>query len=158
MTDTYVELRISEAAERTGFDASTIRYYERIGLIPEAERNDSGHRIYSRDDVERLKLVASAKSLGLTLEDIKRFLSQWERGECPSARTMLKQLVATKLRDLRHRIGELTHFHDALFEAYNELGSGPAPDTCGPGCGCDVAVTVSMDHSVISVGREPARD
>lgn len=60
---------------------------------------------------------------------------------------MLEELVARKLEDLRHMIAELTHFHDVLTDAYMELGEEPAPDTCGPGCGCDVAVQVEIGQA-----------
>lgn len=150
--DAWKGLRIAETAAESGFDPSAIRYYERIGLIPPARRNESGHRVYGDDDIERLKLISSAKSLGLTLGDIKTFLSQWERGKCPSARTMLKGLIAAKLEELRHQVAELSTFRDALSEAYEQIGSEPAPQHCGPDCGCNVTLSADLDGRAIASG------
>lgn len=147
MSESYVDVRISDAARATGFDPSAIRYYERIGLIPQPQRNESGHRVYGADEVERLKLISSAKSLGLSLEDIRGFLGQWERGECPAARVMLAELVQVKLVDIRRRISDLQEFHDALAGVEQELTSEVSQDLCGPGCGCDVSVTLVVDVS-----------
>jgi MerR family mercuric resistance operon transcriptional regulator len=147
--------RISEAAEETGFEPSTIRYYERMGIIPEPDRTDGGHRLYSIDDIERLKVLAGAKSLGLALDDIRRFLSRWARGECPPAREVLEQLIERKLDDTRHQIAQLVEFHDALGEVFADLSQRPVPSRCGPGCGCDVAIERQDDHTAARVGDPP---
>ncbi len=65
--------RISELARRTGVPASTLRFYEQAGLLP-AERTGSGYRMYGEDAVARLELIASAKQLGLPLEEIRELL------------------------------------------------------------------------------------
>ncbi|MBW3665346.1 MAG: MerR family transcriptional regulator [Actinobacteria bacterium] len=143
--------RISEAAAEAGFEPSTVRYYERIGLIPEPTRTEGGHRLYTSDDVERLKVIAGAKSLGLALEDIGRFLAQWERGACPPAREVLEQLIERSLDDTRHRIAELVEFHNALAEVFEDLQEQPAPTRCGAGCGCDVRIDRGPDHTSVHV-------
>ncbi len=130
--------RISELARRTGVPASTLRFYEQAGLLP-AERTGSGYRMYGEDAVARLELIASAKQLGLPLEEIRELLGAWEVGVCADVRTRLRPLVAARIADAERRIAELTAFAAHLTAVHEELG-GPAPmAVCGPGCGCVTA-------------------
>jgi hypothetical protein len=57
--------RISELAERTGFSASALRFYEQAGLLSASERSAGGYRLYDQAAVERLAFIARAKQLGL---------------------------------------------------------------------------------------------
>ncbi|SRR6266496_11540 len=65
--------RISQLAERSGVPASTLRFYEQARLLP-AGRTPSGYRIYDDSALERLRFIASAKHLGLGLEEIRELL------------------------------------------------------------------------------------
>ncbi len=60
--------RIAEVAERSGFPAATLRYYERVGLLPEPSRTAAGYRDYDDRTLERLAFIARAKRLGCSLE------------------------------------------------------------------------------------------
>lgn len=64
---------ISEVAEMVGMKPSTIRYYEKRGLLPDIDRTESGIRSFSEQDVIVLKLIRSLKKCGLSIEDIGRF-------------------------------------------------------------------------------------
>jgi DNA-binding transcriptional MerR regulator len=78
---------ISQLAERTGVSASTLRFYEKEGLLA-AGRTSAGYRVYGQDAVERLAFIKTAKHLGLPLEEIADLLAAWEAGTCASeART-----------------------------------------------------------------------
>lgn len=106
------QLRIGELAGRLGLNPKTIRYYERIGLLPQPARTPSGYRLYGEDDVERLGFIRSAQRLGLTLDEIGEILALRERGQQPCAyvRRVLKREVAAidqRLRELRHLRQEL---------------------------------------------------
>ena len=65
-----IGLKIKDVAAASGFTAATLRYYERIGLLPEASRTPAGYRTYDQRTVERLAFIARAKQLGCTLEEI----------------------------------------------------------------------------------------
>ena len=146
------EYRISELAARSGFPASTLRFYEQAGLLP-AARSPSGYRLYGDDAVDRLEFVAAAKGLGLTLEDIRELLSVWEHGVCAQVQTRLRPLVATRIEQAQLRIAELSAFVTALAGVHDELG-GPAPDgACGPGCGCVSADP--LDPARLGLDRTP---
>jgi MerR family transcriptional regulator, repressor of the yfmOP operon len=68
-------LRIGEVAERSGVTARTIRYYEELGLLPQAEREEGKHRVYSEVDVERLREVTRLRDLlGLSLDELRSMI------------------------------------------------------------------------------------
>ncbi len=65
---------IKQTAEQTGISEDTIRYYEKISLLPRVERKENGHRIYRVKDIETLKLIGFLKKTGMPLENMKPFL------------------------------------------------------------------------------------
>ena len=65
---------IQETSERSGLSKDTIRYYEKIGLLPRAERKASRHRVYSEQDIQTMSLITCMKKTGMSLEEIKPFL------------------------------------------------------------------------------------
>ena len=83
-------LRIGELARLVGVTPKTVRHYEKIGLLPEAERSESGYRLYSGSDLLRLNRVKRLRSLGLTLRQVHSVLGE-RNGEL-SLKTTLKTL------------------------------------------------------------------
>src|SRR5258708_32647874 len=77
-------MRIGELAARFGLNPKTIRYYEEIGLLKRAGRSESGYRLYGKPDVERLGFIRRAKTLSLSLDEIRDILSAQEEGSPPS--------------------------------------------------------------------------
>lgn len=74
-------MNIGMASQTTGVSAKMIRYYESIGLLPEAARKDSGYRDYDTSDVHRLAFVRRARDLGFSVERIRALLMLWsDRG------------------------------------------------------------------------------
>lgn len=90
-------LSIGEVARRAGVNVSTVRYYERKGLLPAAERS-GGQRRFGEDTVRRLEIVAAAKRAGFSLDEIRTLLSSTDRGT-PLA-PQLQTLAARKLPEL----------------------------------------------------------
>lgn len=128
-------LRISDLAERSGFAPATLRYYETVGLL-RPQRDGNGYRRYRQEDVERMRFVARAKQLGLRLDEIGELIRLRGDGECPPVRDRMAALVAVKLAETRHSIGELSEFEAELSRLARGLEAGPAPASCGEGCGC----------------------
>jgi DNA-binding transcriptional MerR regulator len=64
-------MKIGELAQRTGIPASTIRYYEKEGLLPKAQRGVNGYRVYQDNALERLDLIQLGQNLGLSLDAIR---------------------------------------------------------------------------------------
>ena len=123
-------LRIGEVAELTGTTPRTIRYYEEIGLLPEAEDRAQGkRRLYTHDDADRLaELMRLRDLLGLSLEDLKRLveaetaraglLERWQQTDDPGEqRQILEQSlghIADQLKLVRARQVELQRLEDEL--------------------------------------------
>ena len=74
-------MKIGELAEATGSNSETIRYYEKIGLLPRPGRTDSNYRDYSATDVERLSFIRHARGLGFELADIRSLIELAEHPE-----------------------------------------------------------------------------
>jgi len=129
-------MTISDVAAATGFTPPTIRYYERIGLLPEPDRSASGYRLYDADGLERLRFVGRAKRLGLALDDITELLRYWSEGTCSTTRERLQRLLAEKLKEVQRRVEELTVLGAQLEGAYGRLAGHPPHASCGPACGC----------------------
>lgn len=66
---------IKQTAEKIGITEDTIRYYEKIALLPRAERKENGHRIYRQEDINTIRLIACLKKTGMPLEEMRPFLA-----------------------------------------------------------------------------------
>jgi MerR family transcriptional regulator, copper efflux regulator len=127
---------IGEAAERSGFSASALRYYEGIGLVPPSTRTGAGYRLYDDDTLARLAFIARAKQLGCSLEEITDLVGIWDGQRCGPVQKRFHDLVTTKLADAERQIAELTALSDQLRQAAAHL-AGPAIDgPCSEGCAC----------------------
>ncbi len=66
---------IKQAADQLGITPDTIRYYEKIALLPRANRKDNGHRVYRQEDVDALRLISCLKKTGMPLEEMRPFMA-----------------------------------------------------------------------------------
>ncbi|CAH0120030.1 MULTISPECIES: MerR family transcriptional regulator [unclassified Paenibacillus] len=66
---------IKQTAEQTGISEDTIRYYEKIMLLPRADRKENGHRVYRKEDIYMIKLISCLKKTGMPLEAMRPFLA-----------------------------------------------------------------------------------
>jgi DNA-binding transcriptional MerR regulator len=80
-------LTVSTLADQAGLSADTVRYYERVGLLPPAARSPAGYRLYDQDAVGRLRLIKGAQRAGLRLREIGELLQVADRGQCPCGHT-----------------------------------------------------------------------
>lgn len=128
-------MRISQLSERTGVPATTLRFYETSGLLP-ADRTDAGYRIYGEDAVRRLEFIATAKHLGLPLEEVAELLAVWESGACAQVKADLRPRIAHRLAEAEQRAAEAAAFSATLRGALAHLEALPDRDEpCGPQCG-----------------------
>jgi MerR family redox-sensitive transcriptional activator SoxR len=104
-------LSIGEVAQRTGVAASALRYYEREGLIPKADRQ-GGKRIYGEDILDRLALIGVAKAAGFKVSEIKTLLSGFARRTPPGQRW--RKLAEGKLKELDQKILEVQRMKRVL--------------------------------------------
>src|SRR4051794_38061699 len=105
---------IGQIAERSGFPATALRYYEGIGLVPPAGRTGAGYRLYDDTTLARLAFIARAKQLGCTLEEITDLVEVWNGDRCAPVQRRLHDLVSGKLRDADTQVAELTTFAGQL--------------------------------------------
>ena len=99
--------RSGEVAERSGFSASSLRYYEGIGLVEPMTRTDAGYRLYDDGTLDRLSFIARAKELGCSLEEITDLVSIWDGDRCGPVQRRFHDLVTAKIADSQRRIAEL---------------------------------------------------
>lgn len=114
--------RIGELADAVGMRPKTIRYYEEIGLLPPPRRTSSGYRVYDADDRERLRFIARAKALGLTLGEIGEILRLRRDGCQPCDR--VTELLDRKLEALEAQLRLLEAFRSDLLALRNEAAQG----------------------------------
>ena len=129
-------MRISELAEQVGVPTSTVRYYERVGLLGAPDRTGSGYRDYDEDDAARLLFVARARHMGLSCEQIADLLPVWDGSNCGAAQARVDQLITEKQDEIRRRIRELRAFGAQLDTVREALLSTPPPPACRTDLSC----------------------
>jgi len=117
---TVGQYRIGELASRVGLTERTIRYYEELGLLESVKRLDGGVRIYTDDDVRRLKYIRKLKTLGLSLQEMSELENLYRRHR--SNRTVLPRLMElldAHLSTLNEKVEELRALRDEI-RSYRE--------------------------------------
>ena len=117
------QLTVSKLADEAGTSPDTVRYYERIGLLPEADRSASGYRLYGEEAVERLRFIKRAQRFGLRLEAIGELLDIRRRGLCPCGHT--RRMLEERVAELDEEMSSLARLRDDISRMLDEL---PAPD------------------------------
>jgi DNA-binding transcriptional MerR regulator len=106
------QYRIGEIAAKLGLSADTLRYYEKIGLLPRVARQDSGVRLYNDKDLSRLRFIRRAQKMDFTLAEIGALLKM--RDSPQTARKAVRDLTAHKLSEVEGHLGELKTLRDEL--------------------------------------------
>ena len=127
-------MQIQELADHTGVSAKAIRYYESIGVLPAPSRKPNAYRDYVEADVERVRLVAGARHLDFSLDDIKEVLALRDRRE-PPCRVML-DLLEDKAAQVRQRIAQLQRLEGELRQLHALGQAFPTDDVDGKHCVC----------------------
>src|SRR5262245_35597056 len=104
--------RIGELAAKIGVRPESIRYYERIGLLPKAQRSAGGYRVFTREHMERVELIKKMQALGFTLEQIRLMLElKFTHGHsCQNVRDRLRE----KLEAIDRQITDLRAFRNEV--------------------------------------------
>ena len=127
-------LKVSEVAALAGVSADTVRYYERVGLVPAPPRAPNGYRVYDRDVVERLEFIRRAQRFGLRLAGIAELLNIRDRGLCPCGHS--RQLIG-------ERLAEIEAEQQTLSELAADIRSMLADTTDDSGCDAGAALPVA---------------
>lgn len=117
---------IGSVSKDSGVHVETIRYYERIGLIPRQQRTSSGRRIYGPDDKQRLVFIRRCRELGFSLEEIRALLDLAVSGNrtCQEVREMTE----SHLQAVRSRISDLKRMEASLKALSRSCDDGESPD------------------------------
>lgn len=144
---------IGQVAERTGFGASALRFYEGHGLLGPVDRTDAGYRRYDDSSVGRLQFIARAKDLGCTLEEIADLADLWADDDCGPVQRRLHELATDKIIDAQRRSLELRSFTAQLQIAAAHLGGDPVDGACTKSCACLRGQETSADAVPIVLGE-----
>ena len=105
-------MRIGELAKATGTKAETIRYYEREGILPAADRTDSNYRDYSDNHLAALTFVRRARQLGFSMAQVRELLDLSDRADKPCQE--VDELVREQLEEVEQRIVDLSSLRNEL--------------------------------------------
>lgn len=105
-------MKIGELAQQTRCTTETIRYYEKIGLLPAAHRNSSNYRIYTSQHVEQLRFIRNCRSLDMTHEEIRHLLSYMHAPNITCE--PVTDIIDDHLHHVQTRIEELQHLQQQL--------------------------------------------
>ncbi len=119
-------MNISEAAEQSGLPPKTIRYYEEIGLVEPARRQDNGYRDYGSRDVHMLRFLHRARDLGFTVADCRALLSLYTDRERRSAD--VKAIALNRIADIDRKIAELGEMRAVLTTLADKCHGDARPD------------------------------
>lgn len=120
-------LKIGELARATGTNIETVRYYERIGLLPAAERTSANYRSYDPNHLDRLNFIRHARGLGFTLTDIRSMLSLSDQPDRDCAE--VDQIASEHLKATEEKIARLTSLRDELGRVVGQCREGRG-DSC----------------------------
>lgn len=139
-------MKIGELARAAGSNNETIRFYERIGLLPRPVRTDSNYRDYGPGDVDRLAFIRHARGLGFELEDIRSLIDLAEQPErdCTAADTIASRHLAA----VEEKILRLQTLRDELADMVRQCRGGQLAS-------CRILETLAT-HSRCGPGHAPA--
>ncbi|WP_435104102.1 MerR family transcriptional regulator [Arhodomonas sp. AD133] len=119
-------MRIGELAAETGVKIETIRYYERVEILPAPARTANNYRTYTRTHLRRLRFVRRARALGFTLDEVRTLLAMIDGGDYTCAE--VKTLGERHLADIRAKIAELRRMEDVMGQVVEQCSGARTPD------------------------------
>lgn len=147
-------MRISELAESAGVPTSTVRYYERVGLLASPQRTTSGYRDYGEEAASRLLFISRARRMGLSCEQVTSLLPVWTDTSCGATQERVSRLVEQKQAEIADRIAELEQFSAQLDEVRVRLEE----EEPAPACRADLSCCVPESAGVpVSIELSPRR-
>lgn len=120
-------MRIGILAQRLGTTANAIRFYEKQGLLPRADRGKNGYRNYSEADMSRLRLLIGLRSLDLPLDQAATLADMCAAGRCGEVSEDLRAAIEDKRVELRRRFDEMAYLDQRLAHLSGQLDAGAAP-------------------------------
>lgn len=125
-TPTSAPITRGRLAKRSGCHLETVRYYEKIGLLPSPARTKGGHRLYKIEDQRRLRFILRGRELGFSIEELRSLLSlaDSETYTCGE----IHNLTIDHLGGIRRKIDDLRRLERTLVQISDECSGGAVPD------------------------------
>src|SRR5262245_51357341 len=109
----YKHYNIGQLARAAGVPVSTLRYYERVGLLAPTGRAPNNYRFYTQDTLQIVRFIRAAQAIGFTLEDVRTLLTLWN-GQSALCKDV-QPLVAKRLAEVTQRLQDIRHFTTGHF-------------------------------------------
>jgi DNA-binding transcriptional MerR regulator len=122
------QFTISQLAIAADVATTTIRYYERIGLMPPEDRSHGNYRLYSDDSLRKVKFIRAAQGIGFSLEDVKALLGVPD-SSAASCR-VVQPLIEQRLAEVGQRMKDLRHVQKVLKSALEKCRVTERDDCC----------------------------
>ncbi|HEY9236317.1 MULTISPECIES: Cu(I)-responsive transcriptional regulator [Phenylobacterium] len=119
-------MNIGQASRASGVSAKMIRYYDEIGLVRPSARTESNYREYDEREINELRFIRRARSLGFSMPEITKLLSLWRDRGRPSRE--VKAIADRHLADLDNRIAEMQAMADTLRQLSRCCAGDDRPD------------------------------
>jgi Cu(I)-responsive transcriptional regulator len=119
-------MNIGEASNEAGVTAKMIRYYESIGLLPKPVRQNSGYRSYGGDDINRLKFLRRARSLGFSVPQITELMRLWSDRNRSNAK--VRKLALDHVEELEVKVTQLQEMIETLRRLARACKRGNRPE------------------------------
>ncbi|MCD2252060.1 MerR family transcriptional regulator [Listeria monocytogenes] len=107
-------MNIKQAADLFGLTVDTLRYYERVGVIPPVHRNESGYRDYKTSDLNWVYLVKNLRNAGLSVESLIEFATLAQLRETQNVEAAQKQVLVDQLKELDEKLAEMKKVRELL--------------------------------------------
>jgi MerR family mercuric resistance operon transcriptional regulator len=117
---------IGEMSKRTGVNIETIRYYERINIMPQPDRTAGGNRQYNHEQLKRLSFIKTSRELGFSIDEIRSLLEMVDRQDFTCGE--VHRLTIGHLASVREKIKGLRKLEKALVGMLAECSQGDVPD------------------------------
>jgi MerR family copper efflux transcriptional regulator len=147
-------ITVSRAAQRAGLTAKAVRLYESKGLLAPTARTESGYRIYSERDVEMLRFIRQARTLGLSLEEIRDLIDLQRQGAQPCNKVL--QVVEAHMLEIDRTMADLRTLRNTLAGIRHQAAAGGGRDgavVCGFIESAGEVASVKADAAADGAGR-----
>jgi MerR family mercuric resistance operon transcriptional regulator len=124
-TTTDAPITRGKLAKRSGCHLETVRYYEKIGLLPPPARSEGGHRLYKNDDQRRLRFILRGRELGFSIDELRSLLSLVDSKAYTCGE--IHDLTIDHLGSVRQKIADLRRLERTLARISNECSGGAVP-------------------------------
>jgi MerR family mercuric resistance operon transcriptional regulator len=119
-------ITIGKLSEKTGVNIETVRYYEKIGLIPKPYRSEGGNRLYNMEQAKRLAFIKRCRELGFPLDTIREFLKLVDEKNLTCAE--IADISQHHLEDIRAKIRDLKKIESHMKDMLSQCNKDKTPD------------------------------